>query len=134
MLTKWNSYFNSFDNLFDSLFTPTYSFSYTKPFFGVYKEDKNLCLEADVPGLSREDLDINVDDRVLTIKGETKKEDTKSYRKYSFTKQYILPDGLDINTHPPEAELIDGILRVKFKDFYKELSPPEKKVFKVPIH
>lgn len=100
--------------------------------FKSYEKDDDHYLSSNVPGLKRDELSVKVKDRLLTVKAETKKE-SKSPTKYSFTKQYELPDSIKVSDTNPEAKLEDGVLLIKFKGFYKEIEPPEKKEFEIPI-
>jgi len=59
-----------------------------------------LTMNFDVPGLSKSDITIKVEDRVITIAGEN--EDR------TFNKQYKLSD--DWDTHRAEAEVTNGVL------------------------
>ena len=112
--------------MFDSIFTESYGF------FNQYRDKGDLILEASVPGLRKDELGIKVKDSVLIVIGKTK-EDNRHNKKYSFTKQYKLPDSIDLKANEPEAELKNGILQIKFNGFYEEVEPPEKKEFEVPI-
>ncbi len=83
------------------------------------KETKdNFVLEADVPGLKEENLDIDISGQRLTISGhrEEKKEEEEERcytyeRSYgSFSRSMVLPEGVDVNQIT--ADLKDGVLRV----------------------
>jgi len=43
----------------------------------VYREEDNLVVKAELPGIKKKDLDISLEDDVLTIKAEKKKEEVK---------------------------------------------------------
>jgi len=65
----------------------------------VYREDGNMVIEAEVPGVTSEELDISVKDKVLTISGETRAEEevkeenyVRRERRYgSFSRSLALP-------------------------------------------
>ena len=42
------------------------------PNVDIYEEENTLVLEADLPGLTREDFDVSVENNVITLKGERK--------------------------------------------------------------
>lgn len=133
MLVKWN-HDRELNSMFDYAFKPLFGdfFNYTDTqIFNKRKIEDDLVLTSEVPGLKKEDLEVGIKNRVLTIKGETK--DKKAYKKYSFTKQFTLPYDLDIENLSPEAELEDGVLNIKFKDYYKEEGPPKVRELRVPI-
>jgi HSP20 family protein len=89
------------------------------PAMDLVETDQHLVLRADLPGLDREDLNIEVKDGVLTISGERKAEHTdKSEGFYRverafgrFSRSLDLPQGLD-----PKAVSADfdrGVLEVR---------------------
>lgn len=48
----------------------------------VYEKDGNLVAEADIVGVKPEDIDITVEDNVLTIQGESKEEKEEKNKRY----------------------------------------------------
>jgi len=75
------------------------------PAVDIREEENRYVLEADIPGVASEDLDITLEDSVLTIKGErtiNSEENSAGYRRRerthgSFVRQFTLPD--TVNTH-----------------------------------
>jgi len=82
--------------------------------------DHELVLKAELPDMSREDIDITVENFVLTIKGEKKlstevKEEQYHHveRRYgSFSRSFSLPQTVDSNR--VAAEYKNGVLTVRF--------------------
>ena len=83
------------------------------------KEEGNCYLiHADVPGIKPEDIDVSLEDGVLTIKGERKfdNEETKDgYKRIerargTFYRRFSLPDTVDHNK--VTAKCSDGVLEV----------------------
>ena len=78
-----------------------------------------LVLKAELPDMSRDDIDINIENFVLTIKGEKKaptevKDDQYHHieRRYgSFSRSFSLPQTVDPNR--VSAEYKDGVLAVR---------------------
>lgn len=124
MITAWNS-FSQLDRLFDqvvndvmgkpvggSLLTPGFT-----PSVDVRSSESELCLSLDVPGLKQEDLELNVENGVLTIKGERKYNGSPEERAWlgrrygAFTASYALPDYVDTNAL--SAQLSDGVLTIR---------------------
>src|SRR3954471_11784655 len=52
------------------------------PALNVYEEGDQLAIEAQLPGLKPEDLDINIEQGVLTISGQTTTEQERKERSY----------------------------------------------------
>jgi HSP20 family protein len=81
--------------------------------------DHELVLKAELPDMSRDDIDINIENFVLTIKGEKKPSaDVKeeqyhhSERRYgSFSRSFSLPQTVDPNR--VSAEYKQGLLTVR---------------------
>jgi HSP20 family protein len=80
--------------------------------------DHELVLKAELPDLTREAIDINIDNFVLTIKGEKKVGDVKDEqfhhveRRYgSFSRSFSLPQTVDPNR--VSADYKNGVLTVR---------------------
>jgi HSP20 family protein len=88
------------------------------PNVDIFENKENLVLEAELPGLSREDFDLSIENNVLTLKGERKfekKTDEDNYHRVeraygSFTRSFTLPQ--TITAEGVEAEFNNGVLRV----------------------
>ena len=86
------------------------------PAVDVYEDAQKLVLKLEVPGISPEDLDVRVEGRTLTIKGERKfeaeeKEENfhRIERRYgSFVRSFTLPN--TVNTEDVAASSADGVL------------------------
>jgi len=82
------------------------------------EKEKEYCVKAELPGVKKEDLDIDLEKNRLTIsakKEEEHKEDTKGFRKSEFkygefSRTVYFPDDIDIEK--TTAKLEHGILRV----------------------
>ncbi len=88
------------------------------PRIDVEENENEYQVYADVPGLNKKDVSISLEDGVLTIKGERKREEkkeeqNKSYmeRNYgNFSRSFTLPTKVDENKIA--ANLKDGVLSV----------------------
>ena len=73
------------------------------PAVDVYEDDKSIVVKADLPDVDEKDIDIHVEDGMLTVKGERKFEkETKDKnfhrveRSYgSFSRSFALPEGVE---------------------------------------
>lgn len=94
------------------------SMSHWSPQIEVRHNDKQLTVCADLPGMSAKDIDIQVDNGILTVSGERHQssEDKKegfyrSERSYgSFSRSIALPEGVDENQI--RAKFDNGVLEV----------------------
>jgi HSP20 family protein len=88
------------------------------PSMDVAETDKEIEITAELPGLEEKDVQVNVADNVLSIKGEKKsekEEKDKNYRMFersygSFSRTIELPAGTNPDTI--KASLSDGVLKV----------------------
>ena len=103
------------------------------PAMDLVETEDHLVLKADLPGLDREDVSIEVKDRTLLISGERKDEHTENadgfYRVErafgGFSRSLTLPDGIDASGI--QADFDRGVLEVKIP------KPEERKPKRIPI-
>lgn len=88
------------------------------PAIDVYSKDGDLVIKAELPGMKPEDVDITLQEGVLTISGERKAEEEREgagyfvrERRYgSFRRSMRLPEGVDESKI--HARFEDGVLEV----------------------
>jgi HSP20 family protein len=88
------------------------------PAVDVYEQDNTLVLKAELPGVDPKDVDIRIENNVLTIKGERKFDNEVKKESYhrveraygTFTRSFTLPNVVD--PAAVKAEFKDGVLRV----------------------
>ena len=107
-----------FDNFWRSVGLPTSQFSL--PSVDIYSTDNNhMVVEMQAPGFDTSDIELNVRNGVLEIRGEKQekeeqKDGKKSYlvreRNASFARRVVLPEGADADNI--SAELDKGLLKV----------------------
>lgn len=126
-LVRYANPVNSLINEFFSTPTRYYekSSSY-KPAVDIVEEKKAFKLYANLPGLSKKDVAITVEDGVLSIKGEKEAitADEKSYSYFerpsgSFERKFNLPENVDADK--VSAEMKDGELIVTIEKAEKAL-------------
>lgn len=83
----------------------------------IYEDDKNVYVEAAVPGIDPKNVEVTYDKGILWIKAEKEEEEKskKYYRKASssFSYRLLVPGNLDPNKEP-QAEGKNGIMTVAF--------------------
>jgi HSP20 family protein len=126
MITLWNDapLLDSFDRVFDDVMRSafgtrgaaihTQSF---QPAIDVRTDDDKIVFECDLPGMRHEDIEVTLDNHVLTIKGTRKLEAGSDRQRVllgraygSFSCSYTLPDGVDAERMT--ADLANGVLTV----------------------
>jgi HSP20 family protein len=86
----------------------------------VVQEGDNIIVKASVPGVNPEDIDVSIENDVLTIKGQTEEEREHQEGNYlmrerrsgSFYRALRLPDTLDSDQAQPHYE--HGVLSITF--------------------
>lgn len=127
---KPNDYVPStFGSFFDRFFDNKEFFNNNQysPSVDIAESDKEFEIQFQLPGLKKEDIQINVDNDRLTVSGERKFENEKKEKNYhtveshygSFSRSFYLPDS--VNAEKIDASYKDGILTVLVpKDAKKE--------------
>lgn len=88
------------------------------PSVDIYENKDQIVLEAELPGMNREDFDLSVENNVITLRGERhfeKKDDSDNYHRVeraygSFTRSFTLPQ--TVAAEGANAEYRNGVLRV----------------------
>jgi len=124
----FDNVFDHFERMFEDDFT---SFSApTFPFYNIVKQGKNKYdIELALAGYSKDDIEVNLEDGVLTIK--SKKEDKseekedgevihKGIAKRYFSKAFTIADDVEVKG----AELKDGLLKVSLERIIPESKKP----------
>jgi len=137
-LREFSTLQNEMNRLFNTVFdTPAANGGATlrrwMPPMDLVETEDHFVLRADLPGLSEGDVNIEVEDRVLTISGERTAEHELSKEGYhrverafgTFSRALTLPEG--INPDAVEATFDRGVLEVRIP------KPEERKPRKVTI-
>jgi HSP20 family protein len=108
--------FRVFDDAFRSPIGVSLNRSGFVPEVDVRGDNDRVLIQCDIPGLKREDIEVSIDNHILTISGQRKydaKDNEKVVigRRYgSFRRTLTLPDYLDEDKLT--ADLTDGVLTV----------------------
>ena len=117
MFPAFNDFFDS-ENFFRGDFLDTRFFRNALPAVNIMENDKNFMIEVAAPGFKKKDFHINVEDKILMIKGEKseeKKEKEENYTKRefsysSFQRSFTLPEF--VLADKIEGKYEDGILKI----------------------
>lgn len=88
------------------------------PAVDVYEKDDEVVVKAEIPGLSKDQIEVNLTDSTLTVKGEKKKEEEVKEHDYyrsersfgSFSRTIMLP--AEVRADGAKATFNDGVLEV----------------------
>lgn len=120
------------NDLFD-LFTDTPVWNARTPAVDVREQENEYLMEAELPGLAEKDIELNVEDNILTL--SSKKEESKEEKKngylirercnYEFARTFVLPK--DVDREKIKAEFKNGLLVVNIP------KKPETKPQKIDV-
>jgi HSP20 family protein len=115
---------NEIDRLFEDFFSPGAGRQLAErgldfvPNLEVREQDQDYLVRVDLPGMKPEDVSIDVDQNVLTVRGERKREQQETRGGYayseasygSFMRSVQLPQGVDASK--VEARMEHGVLEI----------------------
>jgi HSP20 family protein len=140
-ITRWDPFREvlALQNRYNSLFRdmkesegPLTTASFV-PAVDIYEDDKKVVLKLEVPGIEEKDLDVRVENNILTVKGERKFESEEKEENFhriersygSFYRAFTLPSTVD--TEHVDAKYTAGVLRLELKK-KAEAQPKQIKV------
>lgn len=126
-ITRWDPFRNlsSLQEQFNRLLDPSFqgrtdnsALTTWAPAVDIYETENELVLKADLPDIDEKELDVRVENNMLTIHGERKFEQEVKEDKYlrveraygSFSRSFSLPN--TVNTEAIKAEYKNGVLTV----------------------
>ena len=145
-LVRWNpmrsmfNYRNRFNRVFDDFFYPVHrdegemTLRNWTPSVDIYDNDDNIVIKAELPGVDKKDISVDVDGRFLTLKGERSAENEvkeenfhRREREYGkFQRVFTLP--AEVNADDINADYEDGVLTIDIP------KPEEKKPKQITVH
>lgn len=146
MLTKWNPFQDVADahSRFNRFFDPALwrmgdgeeasALTLWNPAVDIYETDEAIVIKAELPGVDKEHISIDLKDRVLTMRGERSEEkevkEEKFYRKErvygKFQRSFNLPDNCD--AEKISAGFSDGVLKIEIP------KPEQEKPKQITVH
>ncbi len=145
-LVKWNpvrdmfSLRNRINSMFDDFFLPSSSVESEwglgswNPRADVYDDKDSIVIKAELPGVDKKNIHVDVKDRVLTLSGERSEEkkvkEDNYYRRERtfgrFERSFTLPG--EIDPDKIKADFKDGVLKIEIP------KPEEQKPKQITIH
>ena len=145
-LVKWNpwremeTFSDRVNRLFSGSFFPTVWVSEEsglrdwRPVVDVFDHDEKVVIKAELPGVDKKDIHVDVKDGILTLRGERSYENELKEENYhrkerafgKFHRSFALPEGLDPDKI--EADYKDGVLKVEIP------KSEEKKPKEITVH
>jgi HSP20 family protein len=123
-LSPWRDFFHTnrmnrwFDNFFDGNGDEDATIIRWRPAVDIEDSDSEFTVAAELPGMTKDDIELTIKDNILTLKGEkktqTEKKDGEVYLSErcfgSFQRSFNLSNGVDAGK--VKAEFKDGILTI----------------------
>jgi HSP20 family protein len=129
VIARWDPFreFSTLQDRMNRLFRESYgpegrdeslTTSQFAPPVDVYEDEHNVVLKVEVPGIDEKDIDVRVENNVLTVHGERKvdkEEKEENFRRIerqygSFTRTFTLPSTVDAERI--QADYDKGILKI----------------------
>ena len=115
---KLKKFFEDFDSPFFNDWSKNFNTNVFTPRADVTEDKDNLYVHAEIPGVNKDDVKVNVTGDVLTISGEKKteqKDENKNYYRIertqgAFSRSFTLP--AEIVVDKISAEFKDGVLNI----------------------
>ncbi len=106
------------------------------PSIDIFEDGGDVVVKAELPGMRKEDIEVDLTDQAITISGEKKKEEKVEKKGYSysersygsFSRSFTLP--CEVRPDDVEATFKDGVLEIRVPKTEEAM----KKVRKVTIH
>jgi HSP20 family protein len=115
---------NRINNLFEDVFTPARtqddgSFWNWSPVVDIFEEKDQIVIKAELPGVEKKDISLDVKGRVLTLRGERSGDREVSEESYyrrervygRFERAFTLP--MEVSVDQVSADFKDGILKIE---------------------
>lgn len=103
----------------DERWWPARILGVSAPALDLYEEKDYIVAKVELPGMTKEDIEVNISDGQLTVKGEKKKEEEikeedyyRSERAYgAFSRTVELPKGIEVEK--AQASFKNGVLEIR---------------------
>lgn len=121
-LKEFENFSSQIQKYFDELpFIFTGRMDSFTPKFDIYEDRENLFVDAEIPGMKKEEIKLTIEDNILTLEGEKKiSEDVKEKQFFrnerlfgSFKRSFTLP--VEVDAKNVEAKYENGVLKIKFR-------------------
>ncbi len=112
-LMRYQKKYNDLDGLIDSIFTGV-----KIPAVDIRENKSSYALSAEIPGFDEDEIDLYVENHVLTLEGKKKEEKNEDGRKYlirervvrNFKRSFTLPEDADVEK--VSASFKNGVLDI----------------------
>lgn len=108
---------------------------FNRPRMDVSENEKEVIATAEVPGIDKNNIEINIQDNILEIKGQTTKQEEKNQQNYymleryygAFSRRIVLP--AEVDADKATATFENGVLTIRMP----KVHPDRPKGKRIPI-
>lgn len=131
----------NYPNIFDEFFRDMWSENQHKsgaatflPSTNIWEDENKFNIELSAPGFTKEDIQVEVEENVMTISGEYKTENEQTDKTFtrkefsygSFKRSFTLPE--NVNTENIGAKYENGILKLELPKKEVEVAKTTKQI------
>jgi HSP20 family protein len=126
-----------FEDVFNDKLSPFFSSMMTPSFkVDISEDDNSIFIEADMPGVNKEDIKVSMDNDLLSITAErtqSEEEKKKGFHRVErswgcISRSFTL--GENVNTEKIEAKYDNGVLKIVIP----KVEPTQKKETAIPVN
>jgi HSP20 family protein len=102
------------------------------PEMDIFEDGNDVVVKAEMPGIKKEDIEVNLTDDTVTVSGEKKKEEKVEKKDYyrversygSFSRSFRLPK--EVQSDKAKATFKDGVLEIRVPKTAEAISKEKK--------
>jgi len=102
------------------------------PEMDIFEDGNDVVVKAEMPGMKKEDIEVNLTDDTVTVSGEKKKEEKVEKKDYyrversygSFSRSFRLPK--EVQSDKAKATFKDGVLEIRVPKTAEAISKEKK--------
>jgi len=136
MEKRFEDFFRRPFSMFGPSWLPSVKFpesGMVSPDIDIFEDGSDVVVKAEMPGMKKEDIEVNLTDEMVTVSGEKKKEEKVEKKDYyrversygSFRRSFKLPK--EVQSDKAKASFKDGVLEVRVPKT-EEAVKKEKKI------
>lgn len=122
MEKRFEEFFRQPFSIFGPSWLPSVKFPESgmiSPDIDIFEDGGDVVVKAEIPGMRKEDIEVNLTDEMVTVSGEKKKEETVEKKNYyrvershgSFRRSFRLPK--EVQSDKAKAKFKDGVLEIR---------------------
>jgi HSP20 family protein len=135
MEKRFEEFFRRPFSMFGPSWLPRVKFSemgVLSPEMDIFEDGDDVVVKAELPGMKKENIEVNLTDDMITVSGEKKKEEKVEKKDYyrversygSFSRSFKLPK--EVQSDKAKATFTDGVLEIRVPKTAEAISKEKK--------